>query len=97
MTQTANRHPVDQLADVRAEIAKLKEREDALREMILSGECQLFGDDFRADVSTTTSERVDTKALRKALGDKALAPYLKPSTVRTVRLKPRLENDDDEA
>ena len=83
-----NRHPVDELAEIRAEMRKLDERERELRSVIIEGSCGLQGDEFEANVSKTCSTRLDTAAVRKALGDEKLAPYLKPSEVMTVKVKP---------
>jgi hypothetical protein len=65
-----NAHPVDQLADLRAQIAALKEREDALRgeisRMIGDGN-SVEGDMFVAKQDITTRKGgLDEKALREA-------------------------------
>lgn len=85
-----NRHPVDRLADVREAIRMLKDEEDALRQTIFAGACGLVGDQHEASVTESTTERLDAVALRKAWGDDKLRPYLKPSTVRTVKVRERV-------
>jgi hypothetical protein len=40
-----NRHPTDELADIRGQIKTLQERESKLRAMLLNGDCDLTGDD----------------------------------------------------
>ena len=83
-----NRHPVDRLADVREAIRMLKDEEEALRNTILETGC-LVGDQYEASVVESATERVDTTALRKAWGDDKLRPYLRSSTVRTVKVRER--------
>lgn len=84
-----NRHPVNELADIRAEMRRLKAREDEIRETILGGSCGLSGDQHDADVHVTTTERVDTTALRKEMGLERLRPFLRKSEVRTIRISQR--------
>lgn len=84
-----NRHPVDELADIRTELRRLKEREDEIRALLVTGEVDLLGDQFEATITEKTSERLDTRAARKALGDNALRPFLRRVTFTTVRLAER--------
>lgn len=86
---TTNRHPIDELADVRAELKRLKAREAELRDVILAGGCELVGDQFEASVRETKSERIDVEALRREMGTKALAPYMRESTTCTIRVVER--------
>lgn len=58
-----NRHPVDQLADVRAEIKVLKQREEALRSEVLDNPESRTGDDNEAALCQTTVERVDLELI----------------------------------
>ena len=89
-----NRHPVDELSDIRAEMKRLKAREDEIRDDILEGRCGLVGDQFDARVTNSESERVDTAALRKEFGLERLRPYLKKSVTRTIRISERVMPDD---
>jgi len=50
--QYRNRHPVDQLAEVRAQIRVLQEEEEKLRAEVLNGDCGLTGDDYVAIIQT---------------------------------------------
>lgn len=67
---TANRHPVDALADVRAQIKVLAEQETALKEIVskmMGSNDAIEGEDFIATQSV--SERkggIDEKALKAA-------------------------------
>jgi hypothetical protein len=93
MSQT-NRKPPDELADVREQMKTLKAREDELREMLISGQADLVGDDCVAVVSIVTQERVDTAKLRAELGLERLRPFLKmteATTVKVERMKANVE------
>ncbi len=87
MIGARNRHPVDELADVRAEIKKLEAREAELKVILTSDGCNLDGDEFEATVSHVASERIDTAAIRKHFGDDGIKPFLKRSETVTVRIK----------
>jgi hypothetical protein len=89
---TTNVHIIDQLADVRAQIAALKEHEDKLRGEV----SRLIGDDSFAEGDlfvakqdiTTRKGGLDEKALRAA----GIEPdnFRKPeSVVVTIRLSAR--------
>jgi N-methylhydantoinase B/oxoprolinase/acetone carboxylase alpha subunit len=97
MTDQTNRHPVDQLADVRVQIAALKAREDELRKLILSGEADYRGDEWWADITTQSAKRIDTAAVREAFSEERLAPFMRESVTKTIRLKPRTADEGDEA
>jgi hypothetical protein len=47
---TNNRHPADELADVRAEIKRLEARESKLREVLCMPDADLIGDEYSAAV-----------------------------------------------
>ena len=85
---TRNRHPVDELADIRAEIKRLETREAELKTALAADGCNLDGDEFEASVSRISAERVDTAALRKHLGEDGIRPFLKRSETVTLRIKP---------
>lgn len=88
-----NRHPVDQLADVRAEMKALKEREDELRALVskaMGNADSLGGDQFIA--LQKVSERkgaIDAAALKKAGIDPDA--FRKPdTTVYSIVIEPRV-------
>lgn len=90
-----NRHPVDQLADVRAEIKKLEAQETDLKAQIsakMGSRDSLGGDEFIA--VQTLSERkggLDEKKIAEHIGVKSLDPYRKPSTTFiTLRVERRV-------
>jgi hypothetical protein len=85
----ANRHPVDQLADVRAEIRTLKGREDELRDAILGGECSGVGDQYVARIDTREKRTLDVDLLTQHFGADTLKPFFKIGTVTSVRIAER--------
>jgi hypothetical protein len=86
-----NTHPVDELADIRAKIKLLEEREAELRAVLLAGECSLVGGTHVAWIAEQEQTRLDTVAARKALGEEVLAPFTVVQRVRQVRLSVRSE------
>lgn len=84
-----NRHPVDELADIRDEMRKLKVREEIIRCMLIDGACSQNGDTHVATVRTAVIERIDTEALKKELGMQVLRPYVRKAEMTTVRTKAR--------
>ena len=89
-----NRHPIDELADIREKIALLKEREQALRQAILRGSCGLVGDQYKASIMTAMGKRIDTDLLRTLLTNEGLALILKPT--RTIYVKTARKQDVSE-
>jgi hypothetical protein len=71
----SNRHPADELAEVREKIRALQAREAELRDMLMHGNCGLVGDDHVAVIKTMPRTRIDLPALRKHLGAK-LKPFM---------------------
>jgi hypothetical protein len=84
-----NRHPVDELADVREQMRGLKEREQELRETILGGGCTKVGARFSASVTRTKVQRLDSEAVRREFGLAVLRPFLRDSETVIVKLKER--------
>lgn len=82
-----NVHPVDRLAQVRFEIAELKNEEAALKAEIIEGECGMIGNDFKATVKETSSMRFDAAGYRKAVGDAAIKDWLKESKTTALYVR----------
>jgi hypothetical protein len=81
---------VDELAELKAAIAPLQEREASLKELLKStGRDRIDGTKHTAVITLSERESVDTKALRADLGDDLIAPYLKRSIVETLKLTAR--------
>ena len=90
MQEKTNRHPVDELADLRADIKRLEDRADTLRRMILDGKCGLVGADHYASIRTTQRESLDAKSLRREFGEEALRRFTvtRVSEVVSVNKRP---------
>lgn len=89
-----NRHPVDELADVRAEVKRLQLREAELRKLILAEECELTGDQYEAVIRRQESERIDVDRLRRELGMERLRPFVKNAETFVIKLKLREALED---
>jgi hypothetical protein len=82
-----NRHPADDLADVRAEIKQLQIREAELREELVQANADRRGVQWEATVYQRSREQLDLKAAKKQLGRDVLTPFLRQITFQNVRLK----------
>ena len=81
-----NIHPADELFEVRAEIAILQKRADELRDKLLQADASLKGDMHTAFITSQSRETLDKKALIEAFGEAAVAPYVKSSTYKVVKV-----------
>lgn len=74
-----NRHIVDQLANVRAEIKRLQLREHELRQQVIDASVvgELEGDEFRAVVKSGRANWIDLVALKRTLGCEAIEPFMR--------------------
>ncbi len=93
---SSNRHPVDQLADVRAEIRRLQAQETELKStvsMMMGSADSLGGDQYIASQKIMTRKGgLDEAKLSAELGD--LAPFRKPdTTVITINVTPRVREE----
>ena len=86
MELKTNRHAVDQLADVRAEIKALETREKELRDALLAPGADLSGDEFYGRVTNAVSNRLDMALLERTVGKAVVDACKKPSTTTTLRL-----------
>jgi transcription elongation GreA/GreB family factor len=87
-----NRHPVDELADLRMQKREIEQRIEELRELIISGACGLIGDEHTATLKVRTGKRVDIKELQRAFGAKAVAPFVRQHRATYVIIQ-EFEND----
>lgn len=81
-----NIHPADELAAVREEITQLQERADELRAQLLVEGADLKGDSHLASVLDQKRETLDRKALTETFGEAAIAPFLKTTSYKVVKL-----------
>ena len=84
-----NRHPVDELAELRATINALKERADELRLAIIEGRCSLIGDQNEARVRRQVSQRINQAAIIRELGAERLRPFMTSTEVVSVLVSER--------
>jgi hypothetical protein len=86
---TTNRHPVDQLAEVRQEIRRLQVREEELRAWLLEHPEAHQGQDFQVELGTQHRQKVNLRALADAIGASVLERFTRCSTVTLVKLRER--------
>lgn len=89
MTDFTNVHPVDELSAIREEIAMLQSRADEIRDGLLEEGADLIGDQHKAVVIPGKRETLDRKALTDMFGEKAIAPFVKTTAYRTVKITER--------
>jgi hypothetical protein len=89
MTTASNRHPVDELADVRAEIKRLEGREDELRAYLLEHPSDRVGINHVATIGEQRRKRVDLRALADEIGHSVLARFTSYASCIMVRLRER--------
>lgn len=82
-------HPADQLALVRQRIKALQEQEAELKAVCAKlPESDWLGRYNAVNVAKVSRTALDTKALKEALGEAALAPYMKTTEATVVTIKP---------
>ncbi len=82
-----NRHPVDQLAEIRISIAALKVKEAELRSLIISGECTLEGDDSIATVTPTDRRFLAVRKIEEIMGTEWIKEFASVRKSMTIRIK----------
>jgi hypothetical protein len=86
---TANRHPADELADVRTEIRRLEGREEELRAYLLEHPGDRIGVEHIAIVVSQSRKRVDLRGLAAEIGHSLVARFTSFSSFLQVRLRER--------
>ena len=81
-----NIHPADELSAVREEIKILTGRADELRDMLLAEGASLKGHSYTANIVPGVRETLDRKAITEAFGEAAIAPFIKATNFKTVKL-----------
>ena len=84
--ERVNVHPADELSATREEIKILQGRADELRDLLLADGADLKGDQYTAQITPGIRETLDKKALIETYGEKAIAPFLKKTSFKTVKL-----------
>ena len=86
-TSMANRHPADEIADIRDQIAVLKTRETKLRDALLNAEqSERIGEEWIAEITQRKSTLLDKAALKKHFGLEALQPFMRESVTKSIKL-----------
>ncbi len=85
-TERPNIHPADELSAMREEIKIMQGRADELRDLLLKEGADLKGDQYTAAIIPGVRETLDRKAIEEAFGEKAIAPFLKKTNFKTVKL-----------
>ena len=89
MTDNGLNHPADQLALVRGRIKALQDQEAELKAICAKlPESERVGRYNEVKVSQVSRTTLDTKALREALGEAAVEPYMKTTEATVVTIKP---------
>jgi len=86
VVELPNVHPVDELSAVREEIKILQARADELRDQLLAEGADLHGDMYTAVIHPGVRETLDRKAITEAFGEAAIAPFVKATAFKTVKL-----------
>lgn len=93
MPAQTNRHPVDELVDVKARIAALQDRENALKAQIIGmagDRGAVGGDEHIATVTEQTRKTLDRKGLEKRLGKAVFASFeIEGEPYPVIRTAPR--------
>ena len=84
--QIPNIHPADELSAVREELKILEARADELRAILLADGADLNGDQYTANIIPGVRETLDRKAITEAFGEAAIAPFVKATHFKTVKL-----------
>jgi hypothetical protein len=71
----SNRRPADRLADIRVEIARLRDEEELLRQGFISGALPLDGDEYIVTVERKEHLRIDGRELRKHVDEEVWRPF----------------------
>jgi hypothetical protein len=83
-----NRHPADELADIREQIRQLRQREAELRGTLLGGRHDLVGDDYIVAVYDRLQRRIDLAAARQHFGEQ-LKPFEVEKQITLLMCRPK--------
>jgi hypothetical protein len=86
-TVMTNRHPADEMADIREQIKVLKTREAELRHTLLNAEqADRIGEEWIAEIRQSKRKQLDTDALKEHFGPEALQPFEGESVIKSIKL-----------
>jgi hypothetical protein len=87
MNRSPQRHPADELADIREQLRELRAREGEVRQRLLDSK-DYRGTRYRVTVRVQSREHLDVYAVKKHFGAAALKPFFKTVSAQTLRLHP---------
>jgi hypothetical protein len=86
-TAMTNRHPADEMADIRERIKVLKTREAELRHTLLNAEqADRIGEEWLAETKQSKRKQLDNDALKEHFGPEALQPFERESVIKSIKL-----------
>ena len=92
-TNLTNRDPIDQLGEIKAQIAELEAIEKTLRDGIAArGPGAYEADLFRATVSVSEREKIDWKAIAEKLGPSRQLVAANTSSIEVVMVRVAARN-----
>jgi hypothetical protein len=87
----SNRHPADQIADVRQRIGVLKKQEAGLRKILINAtEADRVGDEWIARVSEQKKRLLDREGLERQFGTDAIRPFMYDSVSTRLKVERRV-------
>lgn len=79
----------DEFGALKGQVDAIEERLSAIKKEMLARQVErVEGQRFTVTISSQTTKRLDTKALKAALGDDIIAEFEKETTSQVVRTKP---------
>jgi hypothetical protein len=86
-TAMTNRHPADEMADIREQIKVLKTGEAELRHTLLNAEqADRIGEEWIAEIRQSKRKQLDNGALKEHFGPEALQLFERESVIKSIKL-----------
>jgi hypothetical protein len=90
MTKTNLTATIDELGEIKAQIADLTAKEKALKDALADLEPGAYeGELFRLSISQSDRDNLDMKAVREKLSDQFIRAHTTTTSVRTLRVSAR--------
>jgi hypothetical protein len=87
--ENKNRHPADELADVRAEMKRLEVHHERLRCELLADGADMMGNEWIASINLKHQARIDAKAAVQHFGAEAMQPFMRRIEYQQIGLRRR--------
>lgn len=91
-TYSPDIHPADELAAIREEIKQLQAYEANLRAILIADPANRDGKQYTAVVIASTRETIDKASIIAALGLEVIAPFIKATSVTTLKTVRKEDN-----